>query len=648
MKPYLSLFSAAALSGVLALLFCTGCSGAKDDAANAAGNSPEALSAEEQAVIDAYYAGKPDFFTFATIDDLPKDLVWEDGHEEMPFADPHAVRGGTVRSFMLSWPPTLRFVGPDANHSMRGVFLDENKMSLCDLHPITRRWIPGLATAWAVSKDKRTVYYRLDPDATYSDGVPVNADDYLYTFYFMQSPCINAPWYNNWYGESYSNITKYDQYTISVTLPEAKPDPVYYTALSPTPAHFYRILNDKFVEEFQWKFEPTTGPWELKPENMKQGESITVTRVKDWWANDKKFYAHRHNPDRRKFTLIRDYQMAFEAFKKGDIDMFGLTLPEFWYDGTENIEAVKKGWINRAVYYNDVPQATIGLYLNRANPLLADKLVRQGIQFACNWKKVMDFHFRGDYARLKGEVDGFGDFDHPTLRARTFDPDKARALFAEAGFDKAGPDGVLVDAHGRRLSFAVSMAASPNTKVVEILKQEALRAGLEFDLDVQDPTTNYKKTQSKQHDIAFMGWNVGLPYPRFWENYHSVNAYDVNGKIAEQTNNMTSTADPELDVMIDKYRALENIGDMVALAHQIEEYLYDEASFVPGYKMPFYRLGYWAWMKFPEGFDVPLSEGPSQYGLYWIDQKEKDRVMEAVKNGTDLGEKTEVFGQKPE
>ena len=638
--PLLRLFSLT----LAATLLC----GTTLEAKNDYGYSTEPLNAEEQAVIDAHYASKPDFFTFATPADIPGGLDWQDGRDEKPFADPKAKRGGTVRSFMLSWPPTLRFVGPDANHSMRGVFLDENKMSLCEYHPITRHWIPGLATNWAVSKDKRTVYFRLDPDARYSDGVPVKADDYLYTFYFMQSEHISAPWYNNWYSSSYANITKYDDYTISVTLPEAKPDPVYYTALSPTPSHFYRVLNNYFIEDFQWKFEPTTGPWELKPRNIKHGEYITLTRVKDWWANDKRFQKNRHNPDKRKFTLIRDYQIAFESFKKGDIDMFALTLPEYWHDRTANIEPVKKGWIHRATFYNDVPQATIGLYINRANALLADKYLRQGIQYACNWQKVIDFHFRGDYARLQGEVDGYGEFDHPTLRPRPFDVTKARELFAKAGFDKAGPDGVLVNAQGQRLSFAVSMAESPNTRVVEILKEEALKAGLEFNIDVQDPTANYKKVQGKQHEIAFTGWNVGLPYPRFWEGYHSVNAYNPDGSIKEQTNNITSTADAELDAMIDEYDRLENVDDMIALAHKMEEFLYDEASFVPGYKMPFYRLGYWGWMQFPEGFDVPLSEGPNQYGLYWIDEDRKEEIQKAVKKKTDLGERTETYGEKPE
>jgi microcin C transport system substrate-binding protein len=635
------------------LMILNGCSGSKKtDAASAANAAPDASTAPltnaENAVIDAYYKSKPTFFIFATPADLPKDLAWENGSDEKPFGDPRALRGGTVNGFMLAWPPTLRFVGPDANHSMRDVFLDDNVISLCQRHPVTRRWYPGLATAWAVSKDKRTVYFRIDPDARFSDGVAITADDFFYLFYFMQSPCINDPWYNNWYGQHYTSITNYDDHTIAITLPEAKPDPVEFASVNPLPAHFYRVLDDKYIEKFQWKFEPTTGPWEVLPENITQGTSITLTHVKNWWAENKPFFAHRYNPEKRRFILIRDMNIAYESFKKGDLDMFGLTLPEYWYDRSQNIEQVKKGWIEREVFYNDYPRPTIGLYLNRANPILADKRVRQGIQHACNWQRVIDFYFRGDYQRLKGEVDGFGAFDSPTIEPRPFDVDKARALFAEAGFTKAGTDGVLIDDKGRRLSFAVTMPqTTPYPEQGAILKEEALKAGLELNLDVQDPTTEYKKTMNKQHDIVLSGWSVRLPYPRFWENYHSVNAYGKDGKPLANTNNITCTADPELDRMIEKYESSSDMQEMIDLAHKMEAYLYDEASFVPGFKVPFYRLGHWAWIKFPENFDVPLSQGPQQYGLYWVDPDAKARTLEARKNGTDLGEKTGVHGLIP-
>ena len=68
----------------------------------------------------AFYAAHPDFFRFAKPTDLPKELAWKDGSEQKEFADPRAVRGGVLRQFMASTPPTLRRVGPNANNGFRG------------------------------------------------------------------------------------------------------------------------------------------------------------------------------------------------------------------------------------------------------------------------------------------------------------------------------------------------------------------------------------------------------------------------------------------------------------------------------------------------------------------------------------------------
>ena len=66
--------------------------------------------------------------------------------------------------------------------------------------------------------------------------------------------------------------SKYDDLTISVTLPESKPDILYRAALRPVPMHFYKEFADDYTEFYQWAFEPTTGPYEVRPENVSKGQ----------------------------------------------------------------------------------------------------------------------------------------------------------------------------------------------------------------------------------------------------------------------------------------------------------------------------------------------------------------------------------------
>ena len=97
----------------------------------------------------------------------------------------------------------------------------------------------------------------------------------------MRSPHIQAPWYNDFYStEKYPNITIFDEHTISITYYKSKPDLLEKcAAICPIPEHFYKELDEQWVEDYQFEFEPTTGPYEVLVQNVRKGESITLTRV---------------------------------------------------------------------------------------------------------------------------------------------------------------------------------------------------------------------------------------------------------------------------------------------------------------------------------------------------------------------------------
>lgn len=592
----------------------------------------------------AYYAEKPDFFTFSSPDKLPGDLEWHDGLEQKPFASPHARQGGTAHGWISSWPPTLRVVGPNANSGFRSLQYDHNEISMVETHPNTRKHIPGLAREWAVSEDKRTAYFRLDPDARFTDGQPVSVDDYFFTFFYMHSKYIVAPWYNDWYTREYVNITKYDDYTMSITIPTAKPDPIYYTTIRPTPRNFYREFGPDFVQRYQWIFEPKTGAYTIRPEDIKKGESIALTRVENWWANDKKFLRGRYNPTRREYRVIRDPNKAFEVFKKGDLDMYGMSLPKYWYDKTD-APVFRNGYVHKVVFYNERPRPTYGFYINSAMPLLNNRDIRVGLHHACDWQRVIDGYFRGDYERLQTYNEGYGRYTHPGIRARRFDPRKAAQAFRRAGFSRRGGDGIFLDERGRRLSFRLTMTDSDFKRFLPTLIDSARDAGVEIVPEVLDNTTSYRKVMEKNHEICFWAWAVGGTYPRYWEGWHKVNAYKAPGIRKRQTNNITCTADDEKSELIDRFRRLDNEDDIERLSHVLLQWIHDDAAFIPGFVRPWYRQANWRWVRFPEGFDVKDSEGPGQYMLYWIDEDIKKETLEAMTAGTTFEPVSAVYDQ---
>jgi microcin C transport system substrate-binding protein len=608
--------------------------------------------------VQNYYAANPDFFTFKTLADLPTGLTWEDGMEQPEIGSDNAKKGGTEYSRLADFPRTLRHAGPDSNGSFRTWLLDDTAMLLAHRHPDTFEFYPGLASSWAVDAETKTVFVKLNPNARWSDGEAVTTEDFLFTFFMYQSDYTIAPWYKETYTSQFTNITRFDDLTFSISVPEAKPDLASrILELAPKPRHFFLELGDDYVERYQWRFQPTTGAYIIKDEDINKGTSITLTRLKNWWAKDNKFWKNRFNVDRVQLTVMRDSAKVFEAFKKGDIDQFGLNLAEYWYDKLPNTDTdVANGYIQKTVFYNQRPRPTYGLWMNTSQPLLDNRDIRVGINHATNWQLVIDKFFRGDYQRLQTSSDGYGEFSHPTLKAREYDIDKALAAFERAGFTQRNADGILINDRGQKLAFTLSTGYEAMKDVITILKEEALKAGLELRVEVLDGTAGWKKVQEKQHDIHFSAFGVSLEmYPRYWEIYHSDNAYDkafledgsINPerKLKTQTNNLEALANYELDQLIDRYRASDNKQEMIDLSHTMTEMLRKNASFVPGFFQPFYRLGHWRWMRYPETFNHKHSGRPTEYHVHWIDAEMRKETQAAQKAGTGFGPAIRVFDQ---
>jgi microcin C transport system substrate-binding protein len=303
-----------------------------------------------------------------------------------------------------------------------------------------------------------------------------------------------------------------------------------------------------------------------------------------------------------------------------------------------------------------MPRPTYGLWINSSRPLLDNRDVRIGIHHATNWELVIEKFFRGDAVRMQTTSDGYGDFTHPTLRARTFSVERALESFARAGFTERGPDGVLVNGQGQRLSFTLTTGYEALRDILTILREEARKAGLEFRLEVLDATASWKKVQEKQHDIQFSAFAVSAEmYPRYWETYHSANAYknaflsdgtpNPAREVHTQTNNLEMIALPELDRLIEAYDQSSDVQEMKRLAFQMEEILHDYASFVPGFINPFFRVGTWRWVGNPPGFNVKISRSWDEYYLYWIDEEMKRETLEARRSRTTFEPQVRVYDQ---
>lgn len=587
------------------------------------------------------------YFDHKDIADLPEGLVWENGDHLPDIGDPAAKKGGTFRYFISSFPPTLRQIGANSNNSFRGEIYELISVYLVDLHPVTQEVMPGLAKEWAIGPDNRTVFFRIHPEAKFNDGEPVEAEDFLTWARLRLSDHVENVWFAQYLREQIAKLTVYAPDLIAITLPEEKPLLPYYAGqIDPAPTHFYDDFGPDFEERYQWVVPPSTAAYRVNPEDIVKGESITLTRDQDWWAKDMKFYRNRFNADKIFYRVVLDVPKAWELFRAGEIDYFGITLPDFYYEKSE-MPPVFNGYVERTTWYNQYPRIPWGFYLNTAEAPLDNGMVRRGIAYASNWEKVIDVIFRGDFSRLQSFTSGYS-VTNLDIEARPFSIRKAREAFAQAGYDREDSDGILMNENGSRLEVILSYSSNPSrTAMLVIIKEEARRAGLNLILDAREGTASYKLLMSKEHQISFTAWGFTPPSPAYYEYFHSRNAFDEKGNRKTQTNNVFSYADDRMDFLTTGFRNARTPEEQFQFAQEIQQIVADKDLFIPGYTNEFSRVATWRWVRWPDveetRFSPPLAYSPIESYCYWIDEEIKEETLAAKRTGTSFPEVERVF-----
>ncbi len=556
---------------------------------------------------------------------LPENIVWLTNNNDPLFSSDRAEKGGVLRLAILSFPMTFRIVGPDSNGSFRSSILD-NQLSLINIHPNTENIIPELATHWAFDDDKKTMYFKLNRNAKWSDNVPVTAWDFVYALEFMRSKHIIAPWYNDYYTKEIDRVIVYDDYTMAVKSTKAKPDLYMTLALTPIPEHYFKELNNNFVQEYNWKIVPNTGPYVIS--DFQKGKFIRFSRKKEWWAKDLRYFRNRFNVDHVIFKVVRDYNMLFEYFKKGEIDIFALTIPDYWHVKS-NIPVFNNGYAEKIWFFNDTRQSAMGMWLNCDKKIFSDINVRKAFAHAMDIEKVIKKVLRNDYFRLANAYAGYGRYSNTAITPRKYSIKKVEQLMKGSGWQR-GDDGIWVKGKDR-FSVEVTYGFDEHTPRLVVLKEEAKKAGVELKLQKLDMSATFKKILEKKHDVAWMGWGTGMR-PVFWEFWHSCNAHKP------QTNNITNLDNPDLDKLIEKYRAGLDEEVRIDLSLKIQRMIYDQAVFVPTFMVPYVRHGYWRWFKLPSFHGTKQSQSlfdpfnPISGGLFWFDKKIYDETIKAMKS----------------
>lgn len=298
-------------------------------------------------------------------------------------------------------------------------------------------WHPAAADSWELSEDGRTWTFHLRQDAKWSDGEPVTAEDWVYSFRRYLNPEMANVY--AWFlfdlenGEAYNKgevdveelgVKKIDDFTFSLTT--KVPIPYYMFKINwhaaPVPRHMVEEHGD------EWANDPATAP------------SNGPYRIAEWnRGKNVIFTPNPHYTGRYPATFEQRIQVIIpevgaprlQMYQAGDIDGgVGVT-------GDDLVQVLADPQLSKEAYIS-VMNRGVYIYMNQRTPPFDNILVRQAFAHAVDRTALCDSVMRGTCIPAHGFLPK--DFpcernDDPELIAfQNYDPELAADLMEQAGY----------------------------------------------------------------------------------------------------------------------------------------------------------------------------------------------------------------------
>jgi oligopeptide transport system substrate-binding protein len=503
----------AAIFGALALA-AAGCGGDDDEAAST-GTGDEGAAAAEQTI----------------------SVNWG---TEPPSLDPGLASDTTSANILLNIMDPLVKLGDD-------------------LEPV-----PSAAESWDVNGTKVTFHLR--DDLKWTNGDPVTAEDFVYSWKRTVSPELGADYAYQFFGivgaADYNGcdpkkddckaladkvgVTAVDDRTLEVTLTSPQPWFVQQAA-----HHSFLAVNKKAVEQYGDKWTEaanivTNGPFKL--ETWQHNSRIDIVKWPEWRDADSV------KLERVNGRMISDGTTAVQAFEAGEVDVLNGGLP------TEEIARLKE-----TEDYQQYPG--LGTYTYGFNVKnITDLNQRKAMSLAINRREIIDNIAQADQLPATGwtpkGMPGFDDInpDSPWL-PENGDLEQAKTLMDQAQNPKKDITLLLNEAPGHR-EIAVAVQSYWNELGIKTtIKQQEWAQFLEF---IGPPP-------DKSIDVYRYGW-IG-------DFVDAINFLEL--WTCDSGNNSTNFCNKEYDQLVEKARGTEDNAERYQLYAQMEQILLGEDGEVP-------------------------------------------------------------------
>ena len=388
--------------------------------------------------------------------------------------------------------------------------------------------VGDLAESWEISRDGLVITFHLRKGVRWHDGKPFTAHDVLYTYQVTVDP---------------KTPTAYAGDFLKVKKAEVLDD------------HTFRATYDR-------PFAPALMSWSvgILPRHLLEGRDITTSplgrhpigtgpyRFKEWVAGQKivlvsnpDYFEGRPYIDGYILRIIPDTATMFLELRANGIDRMGLTPLQFTRQTENNLfrENYRK--------YRYLSFAYTYMGYNLKNPLFADKRVRQALAHAVNREEIIDGVLLGLGKPATGPYKPGTWAHNPNVRTYPHDPEKAKALLAEAGWRRT--DGGFLEKDGKPFEFEIitNQGNEIRAKCAEIIQRRLAEIGIRVKIRVIEWAAFVNDFINKRKfDATILGWTIPME-PDLYDVWHS-------SKTGPQELNFVSFRNDEVDALIVRAR----------------------------------------------------------------------------------------------
>lgn len=547
----------------------------------------------------------------------------EEGWTEKPspLASEFAEPGGKISVYASQYPKSFNYQ-IENNVFSREIFRFMFE-PLLDTDPITLEDRPGLANRWEISEDRKSFTFHLDPRAEWSDGKPITAEDVVWSFEAIKNPDHLAGSLQT-VMKRLTNIEALGERSVRIDAAEVHWKNLQAcTAFRVLPKHWWK---DQDFNKVNFEFPIVSGPYRLG--KVAEQHYARLEKRDDYWKADSPELEGLMNFDTIEYRFYTQRDVAYEAFKKGDFDIFSVYTSSLWVKETSG-ERFDKNWIVKQSVHNYNPVGFQGFAMNLRRAPFDDKNVRRALAHLIDRKRMNQTIMFNQYSLTQSYWPDLWGPEHPCPNDLIeFDPAKARALLKESGWTVNRSTGKL-EKDGK--PFVISfLTRDPSSTKFLLIYEEALNdVGIDLEIDQKDWAAWSRDMDEFNFDMTWAAWAAG-PIKDAEPMWHS-EAADV-----KSSNNICGFKNERVDELIEKTREMFDVEDRHEVIREIDQIIYDETPYVLLWNVDYIRLLYWNRFGMPDHVLGKYSDEWSSVDYWWDDEFQRDDLKAARESGAAL------------